>query len=582
MEKTLSSSFFQNSSPPLLLFQFSTQSVKINVNSNRFTHKRPIKTRIFSSIGTTVQTSTEPKITGRRKQSLLTDFFKSLDDFVCKFIDPPLRPTIDPKYVLAGNFAPVDELPPTACEVEEGALPPCLDGAYIRNGPNPQFTPRGPHHLFDGDGMLHAIKISNGKAIFCSRFVKTYKYTAERDIGFPVVINYFSAYTSLLSTVARYTVAFGRVISGEYDVCRGTGNANTSVSHFGGKLFAHSESDLPYTIKLRSDGDIITLRRHEEYGEPLESMTAHPKVDCETGEAFAFRHNIQRPYLTYFRINSEGIKQPEVKIFSKKQASLVHDFAITKNYAIFPDSQLVIRPAEIINGNQPALVDPTKVPKLGIIPRYAEDEKEMWWVEVPGYNCMHAANAWEEDGGDTIVMVATNLLSVEHFTDRPELVHSSMERLEINVKAKTVARRPISTRCLDFGVINQAYLGKKTRYIYAAVVFEGPKMTGVVKLDLSLPTAESGDCTVASRFYGPGCYGGEPCFVPREPDNPTAEEDDGYIVNYVFNENTQESKFIVMNAKSPTLEIVAIVKLPQRVPYGFHGMFVRECDLQKL
>ncbi|KAK6129898.1 hypothetical protein DH2020_036369 [Rehmannia glutinosa] len=559
--ETLSSSFFQNSSPPLLLLQFNTPSVKIHVNSNRFTDKRPIKTRISSSIGTTVQTSTEPKITGRRKQSLLTDFFKSLDDFVCKFIDPPLRSTIDPKYVLAGNFAPVDELPPTACEVEEApfrlaSTAPTSATARTRSSP-------------------HAARTTSLTAT-------TYKYTVEREIGFPVVINYFSAYTSLLATVARYTVAFGRVISGEYDVRRGTGNANTSVSHFGGKLFAHSESDLPYTIKLRSDGDIITLRRHEEYGEPLESMTAHPKVDRETGEAFAYRHNIQRPYLTYFRVNSDGIKQPEVKIFSKKQASLVHDFAITKNYAIFPDSQLVIRPAEIINGNQPALVDPTKVPKLGIIPRYAEDEKEMWWVEVPGYNCMHAANAWEEDGGDTIVMVATNLLSMEHFTDRPELVHSSMERLEINVKAKTVARRPISTRCLDFGVINPAYLGKKTRYIYAAVVFEGPKITGVVKLDLSLPTAESGDCTVASRFYGPGCYGGEPCFVPREPDNPTAEEDDGYIVNYVFNENTQESKFIVMNAKSPTLEIVAIVKLPQRVPYGFHGMFVRECDLQKL
>ncbi|KAK6116911.1 hypothetical protein DH2020_049286 [Rehmannia glutinosa] len=574
--ETLSSSFLQKhslTSPPLLYLQSKTPTVRINLNS---------QPKISSSIGTTVHTTKAPKITGKKRHSILTNFFKSIDDFVCKFIDPPLRPAIDPKYVLAGNFAPVDELPPTACEVEEGALPPCLDGAYIRNGPNPQFTPRGPHHLFDGDGMLHAIKISNGKAIFCSRFVKTYKYTVEREIGFPVVINYFSAFTSLPATMARYTAAIGRVFFGEYDVRRGTGNANTSVSHFGGKLFAHSESDLPYTIKLGSDGDIITLRRHEEYGEPLEQMTAHPKVDRETGEAFAYRHNIQRPYLTYFRINSDGIKQPEVKIFSKKQASLVHDFAITKNYAIFPDSQIVIKPAEIIKGNQPALVDPKKVPKLGIIPRYAEDEKEMWWVEVPGYNCMHTVNAWEEDGGDTIVMVATNLLSVEHFMDHQELVHSSMERLEINVKAKTVARRPISTRCLDFGVINPAYLGKKTRYMYAAILTDEPKFSGVVKLDLSLPTAESGDCTVASRFYGPGCYGGEPCFVPKEPDNPMAEEDDGYIVNYVFNENTQESNFIVMDAKSPNLEIVAIVKLPQRVPYGFHGMFVRECDLQKL
>ncbi|KAK6116910.1 hypothetical protein DH2020_049285 [Rehmannia glutinosa] len=573
---TLSSSFLQKNSitsPPLLHLHSKTPTVRINLNS---------KPKISSSMGTTVHTSKQPKITGKKKQSLLTNLFNSLDDLVCKFIDPPHRPSIDPKIVLSGNFAPVDELPPTACEVEEGSLPQCLDGAYIRNGPNPQFTPRGPHHLFDGDGMLHSIKISNGKATFCSRFVKTYKYRVERDIGFPIVINYFSAYTSLLATMARYTVAIGRVLSGQYDFRRGTGNANTSVAHFGGKLFALCESDLPYAFNQTPGGDIITLGRHEPYGAPLESMTAHPKVDYETGEAFAFRHNIQRPYLTYFRINPDGIKQPEVKIFSKKQASLVHDFAITKNYAIFPDSQIVIRPAEIIKGNQPALVDPTKVAKLGIIPRYAEDEKEMWWIEVPGLNFVHAVNAWEEDGGDTIVMVAPNVLAVEHVMERLDMTHSLMERIEINVKTKMVTRRPMAARCLDFAVINPAYVGKKTRYMYAAILSAGPKMAGVAKLDLSLSTVESGDCTVASRLYGSGCYGGEPCFVSREPDNPTAEEDDGYIVNYIFNENTQESKFIVMDAKSPNLEIVAIVKLPQRVPYGFHGMFVRECDLQKL
>ncbi|KAI3453900.1 hypothetical protein Pfo_010563 [Paulownia fortunei] len=571
MDTLSSSSFLQKysltpsaitSSPSLQLLQFKTTTLRIDVNKyNRLTHRTPIKATTSSSTVDTQKQSNTRQSTGRRNQSLLTTIFNSLDEFVCKFIDPPLRPSIDPKLVLAGNFAPVDELPPTACEVEEGSLPPCLDGAYIRDGPNPQFIPRGPYHLFDGDGMLQSIRISKGKAIFCSRFVKTY---------------------NLPATLARYTVALGRVLSGQYDFRRGTGGANTSLAHFGGKLFVLCESDLPYTIKLTSDGDIITLGRHEAYGEPLQSMTAHPKVDKETGETFAFRHSIQRPFLTYFRINADGIKQPEVPIFSKTQGSMVHDFAITKNYAIFPDSQIVIDPKEIIKGNQPAVVDPAKVPRLGIITRYAEDESEMWWVEVPGFNFVHAVNAWEEDGGDTIVMVAPNLLSVEHLLERLELVYTSMERIEINVKAKTVTRRPVSSRCLEFGVINPAYVGKKTKYVYAAVISPSPKITGVAKLDLSLSMAKSGDCTVASRLYGPGCYGGEPFFIPREPDNPAAEEDDGYLVNYVFNETTQESRFLVMDAKSPNLEIVAVVKLPQRVPYGFHGIFVRESDLQKL
>ncbi|KAL0327704.1 UNVERIFIED_CONTAM: putative carotenoid cleavage dioxygenase 4, chloroplastic [Sesamum angustifolium] len=519
--------------------------------------------------------------TRKNHSNLLANLFKSLDGFICDFVDPPLRPSIDPKLVLSGNYAPVDELPPTVCEVEEGSLPPCLDGAYIRNGPNPQFIPPRPHHLFDGDGMLHSIRISKGKPTFCSRFVNTYKYNVEREFGSPVAINYFSAFTNLPASVARCAVYFGSVLSGQYDIRRGTGNANTSLAHFGGKLFALCESDLPYAIKLTSDGDIITLGRDEPFSEPLMSMTAHPKVDKETGEAFAFRPSIFRPFLTYFKINAEGIKLQEVPIFSMTEASLVHDFAITKNYAIFPDTQVVINPKEILKGKQPALVDAAKVPRLGIIPRNAEDESGMMWIEVPGLNLIHAAHAWEEDGGDTVVVVAPNLLPVENALERIDLVHSSMERIEINLRAKTVARRSVSGRSLDFAVINPAYVGKKTKYIYAA---EGRSSSraGLAKIDLSLCTPNSDDCVVASRLYGPGCYGGEPFFVAREPNNPAAEEDDGYLVTYVHNENTEESKFLVMDAKSPNLEIVASVKLPQRVPYGFHGLFVTEDDLNKL
>lgn len=101
----------------------------------------------------------------------------------------------------------------------------------------------------------------------------------------------------------------------------------------------------------------------------------------------------------------------------------------------------------------------------------------------------------------------------------------------------------------------------------------------MVKLDLSL---SGEDCAAASGLYGPGCYGGEAFFVPKEPNNPTAEEDDGYVVTYVHDEKIGESKFLVMDAKSATLDIVAAVKLPRRIPNGFHGLFLSETDLDSL
>ncbi|KAL4346383.1 hypothetical protein GQ457_17G019570 [Hibiscus cannabinus] len=517
----------------------------------------------------------------RVEPKLSTTIFNTFDDIINKFIDPPIRPSVDPRHVLSQNFAPVDELPPTPCEVVQGSLPPCLDGAYIRNGPNPQFLPRGPYHLFDGDGMLHSIRISNGNATLCSRYVKTYKYSVEKQMGSPVLPNVFSGFNGLTAAATRGALSAVRILTGEFNPANGIGLANTSLSFFGKRLYALGESDLPYSIRLTSTGDVETLGRVDFDGKLFMSMTAHPKIDAETGEAFAFRYGPVPPYLTYFHFDANGNKKPDVPIFSMTRPSFLHDFAITNKYAIFADIQIGMNPMDMIfGGGSPVGADPAKVPRIGVIPRYAKDESEMRWFDVPGFNVIHAVNAWDEDEGNAIVMLAPNILSVEHTMERMELVHALVEKVRIDLRTGIVTRHPVSARNLDFAVLNPAYVGKKNRYVYAAVGDPMPKISGVVKLDVS--NGGRKECTVASRMYGAGCYGGEPFFVAKEPENPEAEEDDGYVVSYVHNENTGESRFLVMDAKSADLDIVAAVRLPRRVPYGFHGLFVRETDLQKL
>ncbi|KAL7159765.1 hypothetical protein ABFS83_01G049900 [Erythranthe nasuta] len=514
--------------------------------------------------------------------SLPATIINAFDYFINTFIDPPLKPSLDPRYVLSDNFAPVDELPPTECHVVEGSLPPSLDGAYIRNGPNPQFLPRGPYHLFDGDGMLHSVRISNGKATFCSRYVKTYKYEVEKEQGFPVIPNVFSGFNGLSASAARGAVTAARFLAGQFNPLNGIGLANTSLALISGKLYALGESDLPYAVKIDPNGEIHTLGRRDFNGRLTMSMTAHPKIDGETGETFAFRYGPMPPFLTFFRVESNGEKQPDVPIFSMTSPSFLHDFAITKKYAIFNEMQIGMNPMEMVAGGSPVAANAGKVPRIGVIPRYAKDESEMRWFDVPGFNMVHAVSAWDEDGGDAVVMVAPNILSVEHTLERMDLVHASIEKVRIDLKTGTVARHPISTRNLDFAVINPAFVGKKHKYVYAAVGDPMPKISGIVKLDVSVSENDRRDCIVASRMFGDGCFAGEPFFVARQPENPNADEDDGHVVVYTHDENTGESRFLVMDAKSPNLETVAAVRLPRRVPYGFHGLFVRESDLNKL
>ncbi|KAK6138998.1 hypothetical protein DH2020_027257 [Rehmannia glutinosa] len=430
------------------------------------------------------------------------------------------------------------------------------------------------------------IKINGGKATFCSRYVKTYKYMLERDMGYPIIPSPFSSFNGVMASIARVGLTVARVVAGEFNpLINGYGTANTSVAVIGGKLYALGENDLPYEIKVTSDGDITTLGRrdfHSAATEEFLSMTAHPKIDPKTGEAFAFRYHISPPRLRFFRIDSHGKKQPDVPIFSMKRTTLFHDFFVTKNYAIFNDVQMSISPSEMLKGKPPMTIDLAKTPRIGVIKKYAKDESEMWWVDVPGFNISHAVNAWEEDGGDTLVVVAANLSLVEQTLERLDLAEVKMEEIRISVKMKEVLlRRQLSKRVLDMPAIHPAYVGKKNRYAYATQVAPPMINVGLVKVDLSLSSNDCHDCVVASRMYGPSCTGNEPFFVPREPNNPDADEDDGFVVVYVHDKNTQETKFLVMDAKSPALETVAAVKLPGRVPTCFHGLFVSENDLNK-
>ncbi|KAL7150560.1 hypothetical protein ABFS83_05G120800 [Erythranthe nasuta] len=527
----------------------------------------------------------------------VSKILNKLDDFISTYLEQsPLPESIDPKKTISGHFAPVDnELPPTPCEVDGGPLPPCLDGAYIRNGPNPQFLPKGrPYHLFDGDGMLQMIRISGGgkSATFCSRYVKTHKHKAERENGFPFVPSPFASFNGLAASVARAVLTLARVVvAGQFDpVSRGFGSANTSLALFPCRgLFALCECDLPYEVKVTEEGDIVTLGRRDfdNTNRLFFNMTAHPKIDRRTGQVFAYRYNFTRPYLTYFRIGSEGRKQHDVHINSVNECTIIHDFAVTENYAVFPDTQIVVNNPlrALIGGRSPVAVDSGKAQRLGVIRKYAEDDSGVWWAEAPGLNMLHCVNAWEEDGGATIVVVATNALEVDQLFQSIHLARLTMEKITIDVKAETVEREQLSAEVLDFGVINPAYAGKKNRYAYAAMI-GSDAVVGVVKIDLTLTEnhgrGDGCECVVASRLYGPGFCGGEPFFAPKEPDNPSAEEDDGYLVVYVNDENNGESKFLVMNAKSVTLDLIATVKLPCRIPSGFHGLFVSDSDLKKL
>ena len=52
------------------------------------------------------------------------------------------------------------------------------------------------------------------------------------------------------------------------------------------------------------------------------------------------------------------------------------------------------------------------------------------------------------------------------------------------------------------------------------------------------------------------------------------EEDDGYVMAYVFDAQRNASDVVILSAQDFTGPPLAVVELPVRVPFGFHGDWI--------
>lgn len=434
---------------------------------------------------------------------------------------------------MQGDFAPVRNEVEAADLAVLGAIPPELNGLYVRNGSNPSHGD-SPHWFF-GDGMVHGVRLAGGSATsYRNRYVRTSMFLSG--------------------------AGFGQGAPG------GASNqSNISCLWHAGRLLTSGEVGLPYEL----DPDDLSTRGVYDFGANLTTaFTAHPKIDPATGRLHFFGYGFTPPYLTYHIAEANGTLVHS-EVVDIPRSTMIHDFAITDSDAIFWDLPVVFDLDAAVryisdpsNGTFPYRWSPDAGARIGVMP-LAGGATSIRWFDIDPCYVFHGVNAFRRDGNVVIDVCRLSSMFSPKEVFGGEL---SLRRWTLDMHRGTVGDAVVADR--DPGELpnrDPRLVGRPYRYGY----FVGTRtnehtvdFSGLIKHDYA---------TGVRQTWTPPAHqhAGEWLFVPAGKD-----EDAGYLLTYLYDDADDVSQLVIVDATAVGNGPVARITLPQRVPYGFHATWV--------
>lgn len=451
---------------------------------------------------------------------------------------------------LSGVFEPVvDEVDLTDLVVI-GRLPDELDGTYVRNGPNPRFTPIGSYVFpLDGDAMVHAMTISGGRAGYSNRFVRTPALEVEEKAG-------RALWGGILSPLPTAADVGPELAGTRRDL------PDINVVRHGGRLLALAESANPFCL----GSDLSTLGRETFAGALPVGITAHPKIDPRTGEMVVFCYQLEAPHLTWSTIDRAGVvTRAATEVPGIDRPVMVHDMAITDRYIVLVLAPLFFDLQALQRGGSPLSWEPDKPTRIALVSR---DGGAVRWAECDPFWMWHAANAFDlsdatgDDGRVVLDYVQWTTPGMDVSAPPPT---GGFVRAVIDPRTGWISRDPLDDRPVEFPRIDDRSIGQRHDLVAVGAKTGRHELTSGAYDGLRFYTPSSG----AAVDWSEGDLAvGEPAFAPRPGD---ASPSSGWWLTFAIDLVDRTSWFLVFPAADPGAGPVARIRLPVRVPLGLHG-----------
>jgi len=453
------------------------------------------------------------------------------------------------EHMLNGIFAPTRrEIDAPDLRVVQGKIPDDLNGHYLRNGPNPRFTPIGSYTFpLDGDAMVHGVWFEGGRARYRNRFVRTPVMQAEERAGRAL---WGGTNSGIMPSAGEVPVGVG---------AEGRDAPFVHVIHHAQRYLALAESAPAYELSP----DLGTLGEYDFGGVLPRGITAHPRIDLVTGEMFVFRYGLEEPFLTWSAISNDGVASREQSL-NLDAPYMIHDCVLTENYFLIFVCPVVIDLSGPERGEHALQWHPDRGTRIAVI---ARDGSGVRWLDVDAFWVWHFANAYETaevDGARSIII------------DFPFWTHpgmgipggpgaAGMAQARIDLARGTVCIKEIDDLAAEFPRLDDRLIGRQNRYFH--VVGKDVPVVGewneIRRYDLKTGS------TVVRRTGSTKL--GEAVFAPRDG---SVDENDGYLLVYAYDTETLNTNLLVLHASDIAGEPAATIQLPQRVPFGLHGSWI--------
>ena len=383
--------------------------------------------------------------------------------------------------------------------------------------------------------MIHCIKFEKDRIIYSNKWIRTYRFLTEKKYKSPMFVR-----LGKLTTVEIFSKFISRILNGE-DIFNkyGEGTANTNVIYHAGKLLALNEMDKPYLLRL-TDTSFKTKGRYDFNGELLSNMNAHPKIDSRSGEMIGLGYDVIKRICTVLFIDKKGSLERRINI-PLRRSTVMHDFGLTHSKIILVDHPLEFNIINILKSSFPIGV--TKGMRIGILDR---STYELRWIKTLHDDIIfHIAHCYDDSDGK-IIMYAFCYDPDTFDIQQLELERPNLRRFEINLYENSCKARSVSKCRGELPVMDGDYI------FYSRISDCG--FDAIVRHDIKTNKEDI-------VYFGEKLYGGE-CAIYGN-----------YIINILTTQTESLSKLVIYN--KTTLQLDRCVSLGLRIPFGFHGLFIK-------